>query len=72
MPRREWSCTKCKEPLGHITVDRYGDEHLKAYAEQVTRLDPVVPGESTIVYCQCGEWRVFHGVAVHLEAKKAA
>ena len=72
MPRREWSCPKCKESLGHITVDRDGGEHLKAYAGQVTRLEPDEPGVSTIVYCQCGECRVFLGVAVHLEAKKAA
>ncbi len=32
MPRRDWCCPHCKNPLGHITVDRDGGEHLKAYA----------------------------------------
>ena len=72
MARRAWSCPRCHTALGLLTVDRDGGEHLKAYADRIARLEPDEPGVSTLVWCQCGECRVFLGVAVHLEAKKAA
>lgn len=66
MPRREWSCQRCHEPLGRVTMDRQGRMHLHLHAERVEWVKPTVT-QTWIVACLCGASRTFVGYQVHLE-----
>jgi hypothetical protein len=72
MARRTWHCLTCRQDLGHITTDRDGGDHLRVFADAVTLMEPVVPGEEYRITCRCGGVRSFFGRAVHLHPRDRA
>lgn len=71
MPRREWSCQRCHEPLGWVAVDRRDRKHLHLIAGRVESVKPTIT-QTWIVACLCGHRGTFYGYQVHLEDDRKA
>lgn len=66
MPRREWTCQRCHDTLGRVTIDRAGRAHLHLIAGRVESVKPTIT-QTWIVACLCGATRTFQGYQVHIE-----